>query len=323
MKTMMRIAASVLLLAIAAYLLDWDMLLRTFSTLSPVAFCIAVLISACQYFPMAYRWFIIVRVARPGSFLWHLQYFSMGTFLNTFTPANIGGDVYRFMKLRREGRRYFIFLALFRERLVGLQAYLTGYLVFWAVYVLSGGERSLVIDLLAAAIAIAQVGLWGLPVIIGYGRSRGWFESWGNVKAVVDIFWRAARYRSAREFMELVLLSIVALAIWCIAILYLANVMEIQIQPVALGIVVVLAELIRLIPVSVQGIGLREGAYAYVFTLLGASGEAGFALAAVGYLALTVSILLMGVLGALLNVTGPVRETGRSKLTQKNPESHH
>jgi hypothetical protein len=91
--------------------------------------------------------------------------------------------------------------------------------------------------------------------------------------------------------------------------------MEIKIAPAALGIVVVLAELIRLLPVSVQGIGLREGAYAYVFTLVGASGEAGFALAAVGYLALTVAILLMGVIGTVLKETGILPKSRLSKLT--------
>ncbi|MDP1722753.1 MAG: lysylphosphatidylglycerol synthase transmembrane domain-containing protein [Candidatus Gottesmanbacteria bacterium] len=304
MKTAIRLLASVILLGVAAYFLDWRSLSRTLAALSPTAFGVSVLIASCQYFPMAYRWFMIVRSARPEAFRWHLQYFCMGTFLNTFTPANIGGDVYRFIMLRRDGRRYFVLLALFRERLVGLYAYLLGYLIFWLGYVAIGGMRSLVIDLLAGAIFVAQVGLWLLPVLLGRIRRHGWFSTRRKIKAVMDTCWRASRFKSMGEFVTLFFLSMVALGIWYVAILYLANVMEIKIAPAALGIVVVLAELIRLLPVSVQGIGLREGAYAYVFTLLGASGEAGFALAAVGYLALTVSIMLMGVVGAVLKETG-------------------
>lgn len=315
MKTVLRFTASVALLGIAVYLLDWQSLLRTLVALNPVTFCVAVLIASGQYLPMAYRWFMIVRSARPGLFRWHLQYFCMGTFLNTFTPANIGGDVYRFIKLQRNGRRYFVLLALFRERLVGLHAYLLGYLIFWSCYVLAGGLRSLVLDLLAGAIFVAQLGLWVLPVLLGRIRRHQWFAARRNIKAVMDTSWRASRFKSIGEFVKLFFLSMVALGIWYVALLYLANAMEIKIAPAALGIVVVLAELIRLLPISVQGIGLREGAYAYVFTLLGASGEAGFALAAVGYLALTVSILLMGVVGMLLKETKRPSKVPLPKVT--------
>ncbi|MDP1665880.1 MAG: lysylphosphatidylglycerol synthase transmembrane domain-containing protein [Methylobacter sp.] len=317
MKTVLRLIASVVLLGIAVYLLDWQSLSRILVTLNPVVFCVAVLIAACLYLPMAYRWFMLVRAARPGVFRWHLQYFCMGTFLNTFTPANIGGDVYRFIMLRQNGRRYFVLLALFRERLLGLYSYLLGYLIFWFCYLLTGGQRSLVLDLLAGAIIVALMGLWGLPVLMGRIRRLGWFAGRRNIKIVIDACWRASRFKSVGEFVKLFFLSMVALGIWYVAILYLAYTMDIKIAPAALGIVVILAELIRLLPVSVQGIGMREGAYAYVFTLLGYSGEAGFALAAVGYLALTVAILLMGVVGAVLKQTGIglLPKSGLSKVT--------
>lgn len=303
MKAALRLMASIVLLGIAAYFLDWRSLARILTVLSPAAFCVAILIAAFQFLPMAYRWFMLVRAARPERFLWHLRYYCTGTFLNTFTPANIGGDVYRFVMLRRDGRRYFILLALFRERLAGLHSFLLCYLIFWLGYIVVGGQRAMIIDLLAGGIGIALAGIWGLPVLLGHIRRHGWFAARRKTKAVMDACWRASRYKSTGEFMSIFLLSMAALGIWYVAILYLANVMEIMIDPAALGIVVVLAELIRLLPVSVQGIGLREGAYAYVFTLVGASGEAGFALAAVGYFALTVAILLMGVIGALLKET--------------------
>jgi hypothetical protein len=304
MKSMLRLTASVVLLGIAAYFLDWRSLVRILTVLNPTTLCVAVLIATSQYLPMAYRWFLIVRAARPGRFLWHLKYYCTANFLNIFTPANIGGDVYRFMMLRREGRSYFVLLALFRERLVGLHSYLLGYLIFWLGYVVIGGQRSLVLDLLAGAIFIVQVVLWGLPVLLGRIRRYEWFTSRRKIKAIMDTCWRASRFKSRGEFMAIFFLSMAALGIWYVVLLYLASVMEIKIAPTALGIVVVLAELIRLLPISVQGIGLREGAYAYVFTLFGASGEAGFALAAVGYLALTFAILLLGVAGVVLKETG-------------------
>lgn len=300
MKAALRLAASIVLLGIATYFLDWRTLARILTELSPTAFCIAALIAAFQFFPVAYRWFILVRPVRQERFLWHLRHFCTGTFLNTFTPANIGGDVYRFLILQRDGRRYFVLLALFRERLVGLHSFLLGYLIFWLGYVAVGGSRTLILDLLAGAILIAQIGLWSLPFLLERISRHKWLVAHRKTKAVIDTIWRASRFKSTGEFLSLYFFSMVALCVWYVTVLYVANVMEIIIAPFALGIVVVLAELIRLLPVSVQGIGLREGAYAYVFTLFGASGEAGFALAAVAYLALMVAILLMGAIGAAL-----------------------
>lgn len=303
MKVVLRLAASAVLLGIAAYLLDWHSLTQILTVLSPTSFCVAILIATFQFLPVAYRWFLLVRVARPERFLWHLRYFCTGAFLNTFTPANIGGDVYRFMMLRRNGRRYFVLLALFRERLVGFHSYLLGYLIFWLGYVLAGGQRAWVLDLLAGVIFVIQIAMLMLPVLLGHIRRYKWFMTRRKIKAVMDTFWRASRFRSKKEFMAIFFLSIAALGIWYAALLYLASVMGIKIAPSALGVVVVLAELIRLFPVSIQGIGLREGAYAYAFTLFGASGEAGFALALVGYLALTFAILLLGLVGAAIKET--------------------
>lgn len=219
--------------------------------------------------------------------------------------------MYRFAMLRRDGRAYFVLVALFRERLMGLHSYLTGYLIFWLGYVAVRTEPSLVLDLLAAAILITQSGLWALPLLLGVIRHQSWFKTRRKAKAVLDTCWRASRFKSWQEFVKIFTLSMTALGIWYVAILYLSRMMGITITPSALGIVVILAELIRLVPISVQGIGLREGAYAYVFTLLGASGEAGFALATVGYLALTIAILIVGAIGAILKesefLTGPHR----------------
>lgn len=304
MKMLLRLAASACLLGFAVYLLDWRSVARTLTVLSPASFCMVILIAIFHYVPVAFRWFLIVRAARPGRFMWHLRYFCTATFLNTFTPANIGGDGYRFVMLRRNGRSYFILLALFRERLVGLHSYLSGYLIFWLGYFMTGVQRISVLDFLATVIFFVQVSLLGLPIILGYIRRYEWLAVRRKIKVVVDIFWRASRFKSMGEFATLFTFSMVALGIWYIALLYLADAMEIKIEPAALGIVVILAELIRLLPVSIQGIGLREGAYAYVFTLFGASGESGFALAAVGYMALTIAILLLGVAGAVLKEMG-------------------
>ncbi|MEO0248899.1 MAG: hypothetical protein ABIN58_05020, partial [candidate division WOR-3 bacterium] len=65
----------------------------------------------------------------------------------------------------------------------------------------------------------------------------------------------------------------------------------------ALGTVAILVELIRLVPITLQGVGVREGSFAYLFKSLGESPETGFALGLVSYLALSMAVGLFGFLG--------------------------
>jgi hypothetical protein len=50
----------------------------------------------------------------------------------------------------------------------------------------------------------------------------------------------------------------------------------------------------------VQGIGLREGAFATLFGLFGQAHEDGFVLGAIAYIALSLSIVVTGTFGALM-----------------------
>ena len=58
-----------------------------------------------------------------------------------------------------------------------------------------------------------------------------------------------------------------------------------------------IVEIIRFIPISIQGIGIREGSFSLMLTLLAYPPEFGFAIALVGYAILTISQLIFGTLG--------------------------
>ena len=76
----------------------------------------------------------------------------------------------------------------------------------------------------------------------------------------------------------------------------------------------VLVELIRLIPISIQGIGVREGMFAYFCGKLGISPEAGFILGTVSYLALSLSIVIAGFFGLCLMHLYPLDKEGYSEI---------
>jgi len=85
--------------------------------------------------------------------------------------------------------------------------------------------------------------------------------------------------------------------VWILAVHVIAIDLNVNISLLTLGVIVVLVELVRLVPVTIQGIGVREGAFAYFVGIVGESPESGFVLGTVSYLALTFSILISGAVG--------------------------
>jgi len=148
--------------------------------------------------------------------------------------------------LRRDGRRYFVLLPCFASGCWGY-IYLLGYLIFWFGYVAIGGQRSRFL-ICWQRYLIAQAGLW---VCRCYWSESGGMDGLrsGTRQGYYGRLLESVPVKSKEEFASLFFLSMAALSIWYVAILYLANVLEIKIAPSALGIVVVLAELIRLPPV--------------------------------------------------------------------------
>ena len=66
-------------------------------------------------------------------------------------------------------------------------------------------------------------------------------------------------------------------------------------------LVLTLVEIIRFIPITIQGIGLREGSYALLMTYLGHNSEEVYLIALFAYLGISLAIVISGLLSILIN----------------------
>jgi hypothetical protein len=107
----------------------------------------------------------------------------------------------------------------------------------------------------------------------------------------------ALRFESPAHFAEILGLSCLAVCVWVLTVHMVTAYLGLHLSWVMLGMIVVLVEFVRLLPVSIQGIGIREGAYAYLFGVIGESSEAGFIVGAISYLALSLSVFIAGAVG--------------------------
>ena len=299
-----RIALAVLLVGLILAFLDLNFLFQEASRLSWRALVWATLFNILTVVVLTLRWFVAVRRYVPGPFLWHARHYWTSILFNLFTPAALGSDVYRIVLLRGTSERGFsLFGLILQERLVGLSGQAIFFLLClaWLVAggsggVSAGGSQPLsgvIVGagwVLLAVAAGSLIALWTGRAITG-ALIRFLPERWRDRVHQVGTALRPPSWGVLGLLLGLTLVSVLT---WTLAALALAEGIGAGVSVYETGLVAVLGEIARWLPLSLQGIGPREAVYAFGFELLGHAPEAGFVTGAVVYLLNTVVLLLFG-----------------------------
>ena len=259
-----------------------------------------------------------------GSYQWHrlLQgvgiripfwktcaYYHVGLFFNNFLPANIGGDIARVMDASRHGpTRAAALSTVLLDRLIGTLA-LAGLALITTLPAVNHFHLSLVYLSLAAFFAFGVSVLWALfhPSVLPAlerGLSRVGF---GGLKPHLDALAGSLQgFRSRRVMLELFLLATVTQLSRIGVHVVVARALSLGIALPYFFLFVPLLAVIVSLPISLNGIGVREGAGIVLFGLVGVSRTHAFSLQFTTYL-VAVAISLLGGLIFLLRL--PVRRT--------------
>lgn len=296
MKFAARGIVSLLLVGVAFYLLDWRSLESIVRETSAASFAAAVAAILVSFIFLTLRWIRIVGSYVTVSYCEHWRVYFYASFLNSFTPANIGGDVYRAAALKGHSSGLAgLVVALLRERLFGLLSFLVGYVLCIAALGMFDGEDLAHLDgffLLALAPIIVSIVLLGAgaPIVRTLQKMR-WIKSRERLAALAADLAQAMVLHSPGDFLILLGLSLLALAAWIGAVSIVAADLGLMLSLPLLGAIAILTELVRLVPISLQGIGLREASFSVLVGLAGGSVESGFVLGAWSYLALSLALL--------------------------------
>ncbi|HTN66575.1 MAG TPA: lysylphosphatidylglycerol synthase transmembrane domain-containing protein [Burkholderiaceae bacterium] len=299
----LKLAVSIGLLILAVRMLDVETMFGMLRQGSVGAFALAIAFNLLAFAVMGLRWHGLAAPKLGHSLQSQLAVYYKAAFLNTFTPANLGGDAYRLMVLKGGAAPAGELLKLLlRERILGLYGYV---LVFVAAYglivmFLDGGTASAgnpYLYGLAVAAAMFALPFLVRPLggrmtmavrgIIGKDRVPG-LEGW--TEALAGLL-------SPRGTLWLMSLTFLGILLWVLSIQVIAAGFGLVVPALHLAVVATLVELIRLAPVTVQGIGLREGAFAYLLSFFGHNSEQCYVVGLAAYLALSVSIVLCGPIG--------------------------
>ena len=290
MKALLRWGVSLGLLAGALSLLDWRSLVAAAASLSVWAFVAAVALACAQFLPLLARWRALAGV-QSGWYACAARYFHANLF-NAVSPGNLGGDVYRFFAFRTPAQgKLALVLVLVRERILGLSSMLIGLLTGLLAMQWAGFQpgrsvwRAFELGSVVALSALLAAPLAAERLLRDPWRSR--------VREAFD----SGRVRPNAVLMGW---SLLALAFWYGTVQFIAARLGADVPWCVLLAIVTCAELIRIVPLTVQGLGLREGAYAALFAVSGFAPETGFVVGAAAYLALSAALVLTGALGAAM-----------------------
>jgi uncharacterized membrane protein YbhN (UPF0104 family) len=220
----------------------------------------------------AYRWMLLARLSGlAGRARDYLGYYMIGMFTNLFVPGLIGGDAARATYL---GLRYHrmgeAVASVIADRSVGLVA------LFWfaAVAVLVVASVRLPLTMVEVAVAI------GVLALLGYLAAPLLVTLLHYLPRRLEEFLRPLTpyCKNPRGLLLPLALSLVLQASLAFCQYLLALGMGLDVPISAVMLVVPIANVAASLPLTLNGLGVREGAYLFLFSMAGVKHQEAIAL---------------------------------------------
>jgi uncharacterized protein (TIRG00374 family) len=255
------------------------------------------------------KWELLLRLQGIHvGFMPALRAYWIGSFFSNYLPSNVGGDVVRLIVLKAEGKRAEVASSIIVERIAGLLV-----LLAFAAWGLASRPQYFdftgVIPLLWALIAAASAMLAG--ALIWNQQAAALlnmlpFGSTGVIAKATDFLSRIASavtiYRRQPSALLIALLLSVPFYLFLMMVQYLAlTAVGAQVALIEVMFVTPVILLIAMIPISINGLGIAEGAFLLFYTQLGVTPEAALA----GALAVRILSLMVSLLGWFFWIGSP------------------
>lgn len=297
----LKLAAGLALLLVPFAFVDWAATLAALAGAAPLPLVLALLALSANIPLSALKWTLLLHVQgiRPG-FLAALQAYWIGSFFSNYLPSNVSGDVVRLVVLRAEGRRAEAASSILVERLIGL-------VVLVALAVLALTLRPAYFDRfglleLLWLLVLGLAGTMALALVAGEPLGR-WLQRCaggrnGIAYRLMAIVARVALALAVYRRRPMVVLGALALSLPFYGILILFQYLILGALGASLplaevALIAPLVQLVGLLPLAPNGLGLVEGAFVLFFVQAGVAPEVALAGALLRRI-LSVAVSLVG-----------------------------
>jgi uncharacterized protein (TIRG00374 family) len=276
----------------------------------------ALVLYAIVVFGSSWRWhrlLVIQQVVIPLSAV--TESFLVSLFFNNFLPSNIGGDVIRVRDTARSAGPTRAVTVIVADRVAGLLSLF----LFAAVGGAMAAREQLPFSVTWIWLALAAALAGSLVVLVipsamntllaRFGRVKGtWLGAQLEALAGSMLNFRAA----PAGLVGITAMSIIVQASFILVYAAVAEALGAQVGFFELALVVPLAGLIQLVPVSINGFGIREAAFTVLFGRFGVPAETALLIS----LEVTALVLAVSLVGALAYV---LRSQAASDSCQPEP----
>lgn len=297
-KTILKTVVSLGLLGFLVSQIDLHQLWLQLQHLSLPFILFALLYyTGCQWLSCI-RWQIILRStlhSLPMKLL--ISSYFAGMFLNTFLPGAVGGDVYRVYQVAKVSRDSEVaFVSVFLERITGVFALLAIALIGLPPAFKLIGQWDIIALLLGCTVTLT-----GGVLLMSSPRLLILVEPWLERLRMGKLAARFARIqillrKFAQNHKALALTLGLSVVLQFIVVYYyflIAQQLNIAVSYLELLVFTPIVTVISLLPISLGGLGLKEGVISYLFTRIGLTVEQALLLS-----------LIITALGWLLSLPG-------------------
>lgn len=294
-----RAAVSILLIALLLETIDLRDLSETLSHVSVGLLALAVLTFLVTNMTSVLKWRLIIQ-SQDSHVSWPYltSIFYMGLFFNNFLPTNFGGDLVRIYKLSRAtGNMVDATSSVVLDRASSTFALLMIALVATLLQLrLLGGRLALTI-LAMLLLFLLVIGLFASEKVARKLVRIPLFrrDPFGLRQHIKNFYYSVNQFRNEKRALAAVLaISLVYQGLYVVTVNLLALSLGIDL-PVAyyfLFIPIVIA--VGMVPFSLNGLGVREGAWVVLFTQAGVPAAEALSMSVLNFLLVTAVSLLGG-----------------------------
>jgi uncharacterized membrane protein YbhN (UPF0104 family) len=299
MKVVFKACLGILILAIFLFNFDQSSLLIIKDNLTITTIAISSFFIILSTLPTLIRWVFIAKKNYISSPIINLtNYYYAGFFFNSISPANLGGDVYKFLSVKKgtDNSNQDIINVLLHERIYGF----ISLLFIVSLGFLSSPNNSSFFNSLSIEIAIYLVCL--ILLFILFFKKNILFKL-----TQIEFFRKLLSYiniSSANVIYDItiVLLSFLGFLLWVVSIFFICQELNMNLGFSDILIIAGFVEIIRFIPLTFQGIGVREPSFALLASeFFGSNFELAFLSGLIIYACLSLINILLGTVFYFLN----------------------
>lgn len=312
----LKLSVSILILFYLFKLIDYKQALDVLKRIDLSLAWFAPILLICAVYFAALRWsFILGLLSVSQKASESFCYYLVGSFYNVILPGAIGGDVVRIAMSASARKRPVADIAstVLLERISGvfIVLFFAWLSTFFLTTTTKNGLGPSTISTLSLFAALGAVGILSLGIALRYLPFPSWTGAWWQSGRILPLV-----AQGFKKFREIPLWSFLVMAGFSacfqggdiLASIVLAKSLNIALQWQAYFFIIPFVYLMTLLPISLGGLGVREGTLIYFLAHCGISNSEAVLLAFLIYF----NRVIVGIIGGIVQVCLSRRSVSRT-----------